>query len=46
MDVLIKPEANLRSVDFNNIGWFWETQYNGIRAANIIIGRVAESSTQ
>jgi hypothetical protein len=44
MDNLIKPEANLRSVDFNNIGWFWETQYNGIRAANIIIGRAEASS--
>jgi hypothetical protein len=43
MDNLIKPEANLRSVDFNNIGWFWETQYNGIRAANIILGRLEDS---
>ncbi|NCI49682.1 RagB/SusD family nutrient uptake outer membrane protein [Sediminibacterium roseum] len=43
MDLQIKPEAQLRHVDFNNIGWFWETQYNGIRAANIILGRVEES---
>lgn len=40
MDVLITPDANLNSVDFNRIGYFWTQEYIGIREANTIITRL------
>jgi starch-binding outer membrane protein, SusD/RagB family len=40
MDNQIKPDANLNSVDFNHIGWYWQYEYIGIRNANTIIGRL------
>ena len=40
LDVLIKPDANLNSVDANKIGWYWEQQWIGIRLANTIISRL------
>lgn len=40
MDLQIKPDANLNSVDFNRIGWFWTQEYVGIRQANTIISRL------
>jgi hypothetical protein len=40
MDVLIKPDANLNSVDFNKIGWYWTQEWIGIRLANTIITRL------
>jgi starch-binding outer membrane protein, SusD/RagB family len=40
MDVQIKPDANLNSVDFNHIGWYWIQEYVGIREANTVIGRL------
>jgi hypothetical protein len=43
MDNLIKPDANLNSVDFNKIGWFWSQEYVGVREANVIISRLAAS---
>lgn len=44
MDVQIRPDAQLRSVDFNNIGWFWDQEYVGIRAANVILSRIETAS--
>jgi len=41
LDVLIKPDANLNSVDANKIGWYWEQEWIGIRLANTIISRLA-----
>lgn len=41
LDQLIKPDAQLNHTDFNKIGWFWERQYVTIRAANVVISRVA-----
>lgn len=40
MDLQIKPDANLNSVDFNRIGWYWTQEYIGIRQANTIISRL------
>jgi hypothetical protein len=40
MDVLIKPDANLNSVDFNKIGWYWTQEWIGVRLANTIISRL------
>lgn len=44
MDLQIRPDAQLRSVDFNNIGWFWDQEYVGIRAANVILSRLETAS--
>jgi len=40
LDVLIKPDANLNSTDFNRIGWYWEQEWIGVRLANTIISRL------
>ena len=40
LDVCIKPDANLNSVDANRIGWYWEREWIGIRLANTIISRL------
>jgi starch-binding outer membrane protein, SusD/RagB family len=40
LDITIKPEANLNSVDANRIGWYWEQQWIGVRLANTIISRL------
>lgn len=40
MDNQVRPDANLNSVDFNRIGWYWDQEYIGIRQANTIISRL------
>ncbi|MFN5479848.1 MAG: RagB/SusD family nutrient uptake outer membrane protein [Chitinophagaceae bacterium] len=40
LNVLITPDANLNSVDFNRIGWYWERWYLIIRLANTITSRI------
>lgn len=40
LDQLIRPDANLNSVDFNRIGYFWDRQYVTIRASNVVISRL------
>ncbi|MBP6793602.1 MAG: RagB/SusD family nutrient uptake outer membrane protein [Saprospiraceae bacterium] len=40
LNVLITPDANLNSADFNRIGWYWERHWLGIRLANTIIERL------
>ncbi len=44
LDQLIRPEANLNSVDFNRIGWYWTQEYIGIRQANTIISRLPNAT--
>jgi len=44
LDVQIKPDANLNSVDYNRIGWFWTQEYYGIREANTIIARLPKAT--
>lgn len=45
MDVLITPDANLNSNDFNRIGYYWERNYLIIRLANTIATRIAAVKT-
>ena len=40
LDVCIKPDANLNSVDANKIGWYWEQEWIGVRLANTIVSRL------
>lgn len=43
MNILITPDANLNSGDFNRIGWYWERMYLIIRLANTITTRIDEA---
>ena len=45
LNVLITPDANLNSADFNRIGWYWERHWLGIRLANTIIERLPAVTT-
>jgi len=45
LNVLITPDANLNSGDFNRIGWYWERHWIGIRLANTIIERLPTITT-
>lgn len=45
LNVLITPDANLNSNDFNKIGWYWEKHWVGIRLANTIIERLPTITT-
>lgn len=40
LNLLITPDANLNSVDWNRIGWYWFEGYRGIRYANAVITRI------
>lgn len=44
LDILITPDANLNSGDFNRIGWYWERGWLGIRLANTIIDRLPQAT--
>jgi hypothetical protein len=43
MNLLITPDANLNSGDFNRIGWYWDQAWVGIRLANTIISRLPDA---
>lgn len=45
LNVLITPDANLNSVDFNRIGWYWERWYLIVRLANTVTSRIADIKT-
>jgi hypothetical protein len=40
LNLLITPDAQLNSVDWNRIGWYWLEGYRGIRYANAVITRI------
>ncbi|GAB2796224.1 hypothetical protein GCM10027275_46900 [Rhabdobacter roseus] len=40
MNLVIRPDAQLNSADYNRIGWYWAEGYRGIRYANAAIGRI------
>lgn len=40
LNLLITPDANLNSTDWNRIGWYWFEGYRGIRYANAVITRI------
>lgn len=43
MNLLITPDANLNSSDFNRIGWYWDRWWLQIRLANTVISRLPEA---
>ncbi len=43
LNLLILPDANLNSSNFNRIGWFWEEFYENIKFANTVIGRLDDA---
>ena len=44
LNLQITPSANLNSPDFNRIGWYWKSEYVGIREANTIISRLPSAT--
>ena len=42
MNLLITPDANLNSTDFNRIGWYWLEGFKGIKYANTVVSRIDE----
>jgi hypothetical protein len=40
MNLLITPDAQLNSGDYNKIGWYWEEGYKGVKYANVVISRI------
>ncbi len=40
IDKSLLPDANLNSVDFTKVGWYWTNAYLAIQYANIVIGRI------
>jgi hypothetical protein len=40
MNLLITPDAQLNSTDYNKIGWYWLEGYKGIKYANVAISRI------
>jgi len=44
LNLLILPDANLNSANFNRIGWYWEEFYKGIKYANTVIGRLDDAT--
>lgn len=44
MDITLLPDANLNSVDFTRVGWYWENGYKAIKYANVIINRIDQAT--
>ena len=42
LNLLITPDAQLNSGDYNKIGWYWIEGYKGIKYANTCITRIDE----
>lgn len=40
MNIQITPDAELNNGDYNRIGFFWTSGYNGIKYANTVISRI------
>lgn len=40
LDVSLLPDANLNSVDYTRVGWYWYEGYKGIKYANVLIARI------
>jgi hypothetical protein len=45
LDVCIKPDAQLNSVDANKIGWYWNQEWVGVRLANTIVSRLPAATS-
>jgi hypothetical protein len=44
LNLLITPDANLNSIDFNKIGYYWDEGYKGIKYANTVITRIDDAT--
>lgn len=44
MDIALLPDANLNSVDFTKVGWYWYEGYKAIKYANLIIARIDKAT--
>lgn len=44
IDKSLLPDAQLNSVDFTRVGWYWTNGYKAIQYANIIISRVDDAT--
>lgn len=42
LNLLITPDAQLNSVDYNRIGWYWLEGYRALKYANTVITRIDE----
>lgn len=40
LNLLITPDAQLNSGDYNKIGWYWSEGFKGIKYANVVISRI------
>ncbi|MGX5853845.1 RagB/SusD family nutrient uptake outer membrane protein [Dyadobacter jiangsuensis] len=40
LNLLITPDAQLNSGDYNKIGWYWSEGYKGVKYANVVISRI------
>ncbi len=40
LNLLITPDAQLNSGDYNKIGWYWAEGFKGIKYANVVISRI------
>ncbi|MBO9613255.1 MAG: RagB/SusD family nutrient uptake outer membrane protein [Dyadobacter sp.] len=40
LNLLITPDAQLNSGDYNKIGWYWSEGFKGVKYANVVISRI------
>ncbi|MBO9636816.1 RagB/SusD family nutrient uptake outer membrane protein [Siphonobacter aquaeclarae] len=43
LNLMITPDANLNSNDYNKIGWYWYEGYKGVKYANVVISRIDDA---
>lgn len=44
MDISLLPDAELNRTDYTRVGWYWDSSYEGIKYANIVINRAQNIS--
>lgn len=40
LNLLITPDAQLNSGDYNKIGWYWSEGFKGVKYANVVVSRI------
>lgn len=43
LNLMITPDANLNSTDYNKIGWYWYEGFKGVKYANVVISRIDDA---
>ncbi|MCY4779375.1 RagB/SusD family nutrient uptake outer membrane protein [Sphingobacterium sp. UT-1RO-CII-1] len=46
IDISLLPDANLNSMDFTRVGWYWENAYKAIQYANVIISNIKNTGLE